>query len=50
MLIVREAGGTISDFAGEQFDLYGAQTLASNGRLHAALLQVLHPQLGGAPR
>lgn len=50
VLMVREAGGTTSDFAGEQFDLYGAQTLASNGRLHAALLQVLYPQLGGAPR
>jgi myo-inositol-1(or 4)-monophosphatase len=40
-LIVREAGGTVSDFRGAAFDVYGEQTLASNSRLHAAMLAVL---------
>jgi histidinol-phosphatase len=39
-LIVREAGGRLTDFAGR--DSYaGPQALASNGRLHAALVEVL---------
>jgi myo-inositol-1(or 4)-monophosphatase len=45
-LIVQEAGGTISDFRGERFDPYGQQTLASNGRLHAAAIEVLSARLG----
>jgi myo-inositol-1(or 4)-monophosphatase len=45
-LIVREAGGTVSDFRGGVFELYGEQTLVSNGRLHAALLAVLAARLG----
>lgn len=44
-LIVREAGGMVSDFHGSLFDLYGEQTLASNGHVHAALLAVLAPRL-----
>ncbi len=48
-LIVREAGGTVSDFHGGPFDLYGQQTLASNGRLHPALVQVLRTRLAAAP-
>ena len=44
-LILEEAGGTISDFCGERFDLYGHQTLASNGRLHAAMIKVLSARL-----
>jgi myo-inositol-1(or 4)-monophosphatase len=44
-LIVREAGGMVSDFRGDAFDLYGAQTLASNGCLHAAMRSVLAARL-----
>jgi myo-inositol-1(or 4)-monophosphatase len=44
-LIVREAGGSVSDFRGGVLDLYGEQTLASNGHVHAALLAVLAPRL-----
>jgi myo-inositol-1(or 4)-monophosphatase len=44
-VIVREAGGTITDFGGGPFDPYGEQTLASNGRLHAAMVAVLAPRL-----
>lgn len=41
VLIVREAGGVVTDFAGGPFDLYGVEILASNGRLHAAMMDVL---------
>jgi myo-inositol-1(or 4)-monophosphatase len=41
VLIVREAGGIVTDFAGQPFDLYGQQTLASNGPLHPAMIEVL---------
>jgi myo-inositol-1(or 4)-monophosphatase len=44
-LIVRESGGTVTDFAGDRFDLFGQQTLASNGRVHAAMVDVLTSRL-----
>lgn len=47
-LIVREAGGTVSDFRGGSFDLYGEHTLASNGHLHAAMVAILKGRLDGA--
>lgn len=47
-LIVEEAGGRTSDFSGHTFDLHGEQTLASNGHLHGAMLDVLG-QLPGSP-
>lgn len=40
-LIVGEAGGAVSDFAGEPVDLFGDQTLATNGKLHAEMIGVL---------
>ena len=40
-LIVREAGGVVSDFGGGAHDVFGTETLASNGRLHDAMLAVL---------
>ena len=48
VLIVREAGGTVSDFRGGAFDLYGEQTLASNGHLHPAMVAVLTSRLGSS--
>lgn len=48
-LIIREAGGTVSDFCGGEFDLFGEQTLASNGQLHAAMIAVLEARLNGTP-
>jgi myo-inositol-1(or 4)-monophosphatase len=41
MLVVTEAGGRGSDFAGGPFDPFGKQTLATNGRLHEACIEVL---------
>jgi len=38
-LIVEEAGGRLSDFSGKKFSIYGEQTLATNGRIHRAMLR-----------
>ncbi len=40
-LIVREAGGKMSDFKGNQFSIYGEETLASNGKIHEEMVGVL---------
>ena len=40
-LIVEEAGGRVTDFAGGPHALSGEQTAASNGRLHDELLAML---------
>ncbi len=50
-LIVEEAGGRVTDFAGGPHRLTGEQTAASNGHLHEALLAALgdarlHPPPG----
>jgi myo-inositol-1(or 4)-monophosphatase len=37
-VLVREAGGTVSDWSGGEDWLFGQQVVASNGRLHAELL------------
>ncbi len=41
ILIVREAGGVISDFSGGTFGLLDREILASNGLIHTAMLDVL---------
>ena len=41
MLIVREAGGTVSSFAGGPFDLYGTEIQASHRLLHQQMIDVL---------
>ncbi|MEW6298536.1 MAG: inositol monophosphatase family protein [Thermodesulfobacteriota bacterium] len=48
-LIVEEAGGRMSDFAGAAFDIHGEQTLASNGLLHQEALAVLRHVLALPP-
>jgi len=40
-LMVGEAGGKMSDFSGGPFDLFGEQTLASNGLIHQEVIAVL---------
>ena len=44
-LIVEEAGGRMSSFTGQPFDISGEQTLASNGLLHQEALDVLREVL-----
>jgi len=45
-LIVEEAGGRMSNYRGLPFDVYGKQLLASNGRLHEAMIRVLEESNG----
>ncbi|OGR44275.1 MAG: hypothetical protein A2X35_02280 [Elusimicrobia bacterium GWA2_61_42] len=48
-LILEEAGGKVTDFAGgpwQELAAMGSQTLASNGRIHAAMLRVIKRRLG----
>ena len=40
-LIVEEAGGQTSDFLGEEFSIFSAEILASNGLIHAQMIDVL---------
>jgi myo-inositol-1(or 4)-monophosphatase len=41
MLIVTEAGGTVSDYLGKPVDLEAGELIASNGKIHQAMLSVL---------
>lgn len=40
-LLVSEAGGSVTDFQGDRFNIYGNELAASNGLLHTSLLEVL---------
>ncbi len=44
-LILREAGGMLSDFEGRALSLEGRDMLASNGRLHPVMLEGVRPHL-----
>ncbi|OGP79298.1 MAG: hypothetical protein A2V86_08700 [Deltaproteobacteria bacterium RBG_16_49_23] len=40
-LIVTEAGGRMTDFKGQPFNIYSEKILASNGRIHEEMLQTI---------
>lgn len=40
-LLVLEAGGRVTRFDGSEFSVFGKETLATNGHVHDALVQVL---------
>jgi myo-inositol-1(or 4)-monophosphatase len=46
-LIVREAGGVVSDFSGVSFSVYDKEILSSNGRIHKQMLEVLQKTVRG---
>lgn len=46
-LIVKEAGGVVSDFLGNPLNIYGPEIVASNGKIHQEMIQVL--SLGKRP-
>ncbi len=48
-LIVREAGGRVSDFSGTRFSIHDEEILASNGKVHGQMLQILQPALRREP-
>ncbi len=41
IVIVREAGGRVTDFAGKKYSIYGRYILASNGKIHKQMQNVL---------
>ncbi len=49
-LIVEEAGGRITNMAGEPFSSRGRHVLATNGHLHAAMLDVIAARAARAAR
>lgn len=49
-LIVEEAGGRMSGFRGGPFDIYGGETVASNGKIHDQMLAILAKPGGVPPR
>jgi myo-inositol-1(or 4)-monophosphatase len=40
-LIVKEAGGRMSDFSGREFSIHGSETMGSNGAVHAEMLELM---------
>jgi myo-inositol-1(or 4)-monophosphatase len=46
-LIVKEAGGRVTDFQGREFTLGSANVLATNGRVHGEMLRLIGDSLGG---
>jgi myo-inositol-1(or 4)-monophosphatase len=43
-VIVREAGGQLTDFSGKDLSIYGQELVASNGLIHEAMLAVLNEE------
>jgi myo-inositol-1(or 4)-monophosphatase len=41
VVIVREAGGKVTDFAGKKYSIYGKYHLASNSRIHKQMQKIL---------
>ena len=41
ILLVREAGGRVTDYDGREADASGREVLASNGRVHEALRSIV---------
>lgn len=41
-LMVKEAGGKVTDFKGDPFSIYSKEILASNGRIHGEMVKVLN--------
>jgi myo-inositol-1(or 4)-monophosphatase len=40
-LILNEAGGKLTDFTGNRYSIYNKQIAATNGKIHAGMLEVL---------
>ncbi len=48
-IIVEEAGGTITNYIGEPYSIYGNTLLATNGLIHQEMIEVLHNQRKNEP-
>ena len=42
MLLIEEAGGRVTDYHGQPLDIYTPKVLATNGRVHDAMMRVLN--------
>jgi myo-inositol-1(or 4)-monophosphatase len=42
MLIVKEAGGSLSDFKSNKIDIYTKEIVASNGLIHSQMIEILN--------
>jgi len=40
-LIVVEAGGLVTDFDGNKVNIFSKKILASNGKLHSSMIEIL---------
>lgn len=40
-LVLKESGGTVTDFFGKEYSIYNKQILASNGKIHNEMIEVL---------
>jgi myo-inositol-1(or 4)-monophosphatase len=40
-IILEEAGGRVTDFNGQRFNIYEKEILASNGHIHQEMLAIL---------
>jgi fructose-1,6-bisphosphatase/inositol monophosphatase family enzyme len=45
---VREAGGLITDFSGTRFSIHDDEILASNGRVHQHMIDILQKVMRNA--
>lgn len=43
-VIVREAGGRLTNFSGKDLSIYGQELVASNGQIHDSMLAVLNQE------
>ncbi|MFH2047630.1 MAG: inositol monophosphatase family protein [Pseudomonadota bacterium] len=41
LIIAKEAGGSVTDFSGNSFDIYQPEILATNGKIHDEILKLL---------
>lgn len=44
ILLVREAGGLVTDFQGNPADLSGKEVVASYGKVHQQAMEIIHPR------
>jgi myo-inositol-1(or 4)-monophosphatase len=48
VLMVREAGGTVTTFDGSAYDIFTDRIVASNGLIHDEMVAMLAPVASGA--
>ncbi len=49
VVILREAGGQVTNFSGRSHSLYGQELVASNGHLHDSMISVIQESLDSRP-